>query len=70
MGPDLPATIPAETIHPTEIPKDRVWVGAYRLTVAAPLVALDLSWSPDAPMRIFYFSRGDWESAVMGLAAG
>ena len=64
-GPDLPATIPAETVHPGIIPKQRLWVGTYRLVVAAPLVAFDICWRPDEPLRIMSFSRGDWEEALL-----
>ena len=67
-GPDLPAAIPAETVLPTEIPKDPNWRGAYRLTVAPPLVAFDICWTPGEPLRIMTFSRGDWEDALLALA--
>ena len=67
-GPDLPASIPAETILPTAIPTDPGWRGAYRLTVAPPLVAFDICWTPGAPLRIMTFSRGDWEDALLALA--
>lgn len=67
-GPDLPDGIPDETAHPSVIPFERPWVGVYRLTVKAPLVALDLYWRPDAPMRIMGFSRGDWEDELLALA--
>jgi hypothetical protein len=67
-GPDLPDTIPAETVFPADIPKDPDWQGRYRLVVAPPLVALDISWTPGEPLRIMYFSRGDWEAQLMRLA--
>ena len=67
-GPDLPASIPAETVLPTEIPKDPGWRGSHRLTVAPPLVAFDICWTPGAPLRIMTFSRGDWEDALLALA--
>ena len=68
LGPDLPGSIPAETILPTEIPKDPGWRGSHRLTVAPPLVAFDICWTPGAPLRIMTFSRGDWEDALLALA--
>ena len=67
-GPDLPARIPAETILATEIPKDPGWRGSHRLTVAPPLIALDICWTPGAPLRIMTLSRGDWEDALLALA--
>ena len=67
-GPDLPASVPARTAHPTEIPRDRQWVGTHRLVVAMPLIVLDLYWRADAPLRIMGFSRGDWEAALLRLA--
>ncbi len=68
-GPDLPATIPDETILAANIPKDPKWRGAYRLTVAPPLLALDICWTPGEPLRIMTFSRGDWEDELLALAA-
>lgn len=67
-GADLPETIPGEIAHPSMIPKQRPWVGAYRLTVKAPLLVLDLYWNAAEPMRIMQFSRGDWEDALRALA--
>jgi hypothetical protein len=67
-GPDLPTAVPDETIHPAEIPNLRPWAGTHRLAVAAPIVAFDIYWRPDAPMRIMTFSRGDWEDALKALA--
>ena len=69
-GPELPATVPMFTAAPSEIPKDPKWRGDYRLMVAPPLVALDLAWQLEAPLRIFVFSRGDWEEFLLNLAAG
>lgn len=63
-GPDLPDGVPAETMSPALIPHEPDWVGAYRLAIAAPLVAFDISWNPDQPLRIMNFSRGDWEDAL------
>lgn len=68
-GPDLPASVPAATAHPTDIPKERPWVGTYRLAVAAPVLAFDIYWRADAPLRIMTFSRGDWERELLALAA-
>lgn len=66
-GPDLPAFVPAEKVFPADIPADLEWVGVYRLVIAPPLVAFDISWRPDEPLRIMTFSRGDWE-AQLGFA--
>jgi hypothetical protein len=68
-GPDLPAAVPAETANPADIPKLRPWAGTHRLMVAAPLVAFDIYWRPDAPLRIMNFSRGDWERALLAMAS-
>lgn len=68
-GPDLPASVPQLTAHPSVIPLERPWVGTHRLTLRAPLIVLDLYWRPDAPLRIMTFSRGDWEKALLALAA-
>lgn len=67
-GPDLPTTIPDFTISPAEIPKQRPWVGTHRLTVAAPIVAFDIYWRKDEPLRIMTFSRGDWEDDLLAMA--
>jgi hypothetical protein len=67
-GPDLPATIPGESIHPTLIPAERPWTGEYRLIVKAPLVVYDIYWKSGAPLRVMTFSRGDWEAALTALA--
>jgi hypothetical protein len=67
-GPDLPDTIPAESIHPTLIPAERPWVGEYRLIVCAPLIVFDIYWKSDAPLRIMTFCRGDWEFELAALA--
>ena len=67
-GPDLPTAVPAETAHPTIIPAERQWTGVYRLAVGAPLVALDIYWREDAPLRIMSFSRGDWEDGLRVMA--
>ena len=69
-GPDLPATVPDRTVLPTEIPRQPGWRGSHRLVVAPPLIALDLCWTPGEPLRIMTFSRGDWEDALLALAAG
>ena len=67
-GPDLPARVPARTILPADIANDPKWVGTYRLGVAAPLTAFDISWRVDEPLRIMYFSRGDWERELLSIA--
>jgi hypothetical protein len=67
-GPNLPDAIPGETVHPSMIPKQRPWVGTYRLTVKAPLLVLDLYWNAAEPMRIMQFSRGAWEEELRALA--
>ena len=66
-GPDLPAMVPAETAFPADIPKDPKWVGTYQIVVAAPLVAFDICWQVDVPLRIMTFSRGDWEDELIAL---
>lgn len=66
-GPDLPAAVPSETVHPTEVPKDRSWTGSHRLTIQAPLLAFDLYWHPGAPLRIMTFNRGTWEDELLAL---
>jgi len=66
-GPDLPASVPPETVHPTDVPKDRAWTGSHRLTVAAPLLAFDIYWTPGAPLRIMTYNRGTWEDALLAL---
>ena len=67
-GPDLPKTVPAQTVHPSMIPKQRPWVGKYRLIVNAPLLVFDLYWNADEPLRIMTFSRGDWERDLRSYA--
>ena len=67
-GPDLPKSVPAETAHPSMIPKQRPWAGRYRLSVKAPLLVFDLCWNADEPLRIMQFSRGDWERELRSLA--
>ncbi len=67
-GPDLPTSIPSETISPAEIPKQLPWVGTHRLDVVAPIIAFDIYWRDDAPLRIMTFSRGDWEDGLLALA--
>ena len=67
-GPDLPVAVPDEIAQPADIPKQRPWAGTYRLVVAAPIVAFDVYWRTDAPLRIMTFSRGDWEQGLLALA--
>ncbi len=66
--PGVPATVPAHTVFPADIPKDPGWRGTYRLTVAAPVLAFDICWRPEEPLRIMTFSRGDWEAQLASLA--
>jgi len=67
-GPNLPASVPDEVAQPADIPKQRPWNGTYRLVVAAPIIAFDVYWRTDAPLRIMTFSRGDWEQGLLALA--
>ncbi len=67
-GPDLPNAVPDELVFPADIPKDPDWEGRYRLVVAPPLVAFDISWRPGDPLRIMSFSRGEWEDQLLKLA--
>lgn len=64
-GPDLPARIARDLAPPALIPTQRPWVGKYRLIVTAPLIVLDLCWTPNEPVRIMGFSRGDWEKDLL-----
>ena len=64
-GPDLPTSVPGLTLSPAEIPKQRPWVGTHRLVVAAPIVAFDIYWRGNEPLRIMTFSRGDWEDGLL-----
>jgi hypothetical protein len=66
-GPELPPSIPALTVFPGDIPKEPDWVGTYRLKIAVPLVAFDISWREDEPLRIMKFSRGDWEAELFAI---
>lgn len=68
-GPDLPATVPDRIAPPELIPTERPWTGTHRLVVTAPLIVFDLYWTPDQPLRIMTFSRGDWEAALLAVAA-
>ncbi len=67
-APDLPSTIPHETILSADIPKDPNWRGTHRLIVAPPLIAFDICWTPGEPLRIMTFSRGDWEDELLAMA--
>lgn len=69
-GPDLPTTVPAEAALPSDIPKHPKWRGTYRLVVAPPLVAFDICWRLDEPLRIMTFSRGDWEARLADMTTG
>lgn len=44
------------------------WTGAHRLRIEAPLPVFDLLWNDDEPVRILYFSRGDWEGDLLEAA--
>ena len=66
-GPNLPASVPTDMVFPADIPKEPDWVGPSRLKVAAPLVALDIAWQENVPLRIMMFSRGDWESELLAM---
>lgn len=67
-GPDLPAAVSPETIHPSAIPKQRNWVGRHRLSICAPLRVLELHWNAGEPLRIMQFSRGIWEDELRAMA--
>ena len=67
-GPNLPASVPYEVAQPADIPKQRPRNGTYRLGGAAPIIAFDVYWRTDAPLRIMTFSRGDWEQGLLALA--
>jgi hypothetical protein len=64
-GPDVPATIPDTVVAASEIPRNIGWRETYRLVVSPPLIALDLGWRADGPLRIMTFSRGDWEAQLL-----
>ena len=66
-GPDLPQSIPDETIRPSDVGNQIPWAGVYRLTIKAPIPVFDLYWKPGEPLRILQFSRGDWEQDLMDL---
>ncbi len=66
-GPDLPVTVPDNTVVPSDIPKNPKWRETYRLTVAPPLITLDICWRQNSPLRILAFSRGDWEKFLGDL---
>ena len=61
-GPDIPDAVAEEIAPPALIARERPWKGCYRLAVRAPLLAFAPYWTPDEPLRIMSFSRGDWES--------
>ena len=67
-GPDLQKSAAGQMILPSDIPKDPHWQETYRLLVAPPNVALELTWGPEDPLRILNFSRGEWEAQLLGMA--
>lgn len=67
-GPDIPGAISDPIAPPDLIARERPWKGKYRLAVNAPLVVLDLYWTPGEPLRIMSFSRGDWERDLAAAA--
>ena len=67
-GPDLPEAAADKMILPSDIPNNPHWQETYHLSVAPPNVALELTWGPDDPLRILNFSRGDWETQLLGMA--
>ncbi len=68
-GPDLPADVPAALAAPELIQTQPHWRPRYTLQVRAPLIAFELMWTPEEPLRIVAFSRGDWEAALTDWAA-
>lgn len=64
-GTDIPTAIPDDIAPHQQIARERPWAGTYRLVVSAPLIVLDLYWSPREPMRIMGLSRGDWERDLL-----
>lgn len=65
-GPSLPDDLPRE-VASAELVVERGpgWAGAHRLRIEAPLPVFDLLWNPDEPLRVLYFSRGDWEADLL-----
>ena len=68
-GPDIPEAVSDPIAPPDLIARERPWKGRYRLAVNAPLVVLDLYWTPGEPLRIMNFSRGDWERDLAAAAS-
>jgi hypothetical protein len=67
-GPELPTSVPEAIALPELVRRAAQWRGAYRLNVRAPVNVLELEWNPGEPLRIFAFSRGEWETALAELA--
>lgn len=67
-GPDIPDRLNEEIISPPQVTEQMDWRGMYRLVVRAPLIVLDIWWTPGEPLRVMSFSRGDWENDLAGLA--
>jgi len=53
---------------PSNVPNDPKWQDVYHLTIAPPNVAFEMVWPAEDPLRILYFSRGDWEAQLLGMA--
>jgi hypothetical protein len=67
-GPDLPADVPAALAAPELVQAQPHWRPRYTLQVRAPLIVLELMWTPEDPLRIVAFSRGDWEAVLSAWA--
>lgn len=68
-GPAMPADVPAEVAgYQLVVEQGPGWSGRHRLRIEAPLPVFDLLWNEDEPVRILYFSRGDWEAHLMEAA--
>lgn len=68
-GPDLPNGVPADIATPERVVDEPGWLATHRLTVRAPVIVFDLSWTATDPLRILTFSRGDWEGDLMAAGA-
>lgn len=62
-GEHLPGqqSIPDETLRPADAAANVKWRAQYRLIVHAPILAFDIAWRENEPLRIMSFSRGSWE---------
>lgn len=61
----LPRQIPDEIARPSDIGKNVGWVPDHRLMIRAPLQVLEIAWTTGEPLRMLYFSRGDWEKEIL-----